>query len=715
MKNTDLPTTEDTERLLSLQNSDRGFFVLALYSFIEGYLRKRYGLQYEDARFSDLIELFIRDLNGSMYVSSENFGCLKDLSRNIANANKVRHNWQQLSIEELRASIYQFKRFAELSDFYSIGQLSTLDRNLDDWMNRKSNRDLRRELEDSAAAIRELSKTNKSLSLQVVEYDRLRDTLAHLEAANASISRELDDLKSRTSVKDKKYDELRKEKFAEQERVRKEIGALKEKGAELADARKYLEALSRVTVYTRTRLDFERTLLRLSVEQEKVLEQIRLGKDFLIKGSAGTGKSLVLIKALEKALSRRTESLGLEEQESVVLLTYTRSLVAYTRYISSLLKIGDPSDIILTADSFLIRKFRKIAPQGSVVFARDDVLSCFDHATDAGLSDKDLYAEAETFIWANMITEEEYVTRFVPRTGMKKPIRAEQRKLVWTAAALAAKRLEEAGTWTKSLAALRIVRSAADIADADRSDYVFIDEAQDLPAVEIAAIKKFARRSAILAGDADQSIYQSGFSWRRAGIDIAGRARILHTNFRNTVQLHEFAERYRKTIPGMDGENSSDAFRFGIPPEWSSAKTTEDLYEQILQKVQVCLKYLEYDPENICIIAPKADHLARLAAEVHARFDIPAAVIKDDQFRFEDRGVIRLSTMHSSKGLDFPVVLFLLDHRPHGLGPYDEETTDRMTRNLIYVSITRAMEQLHVFTLEDADAPAILDLVNAVK
>ena len=58
-----------------------------------------------------------------------------------------------------------------------------------------------------------------------------------------------------------------------------------------------------MTVYTRTRLDFERSLVRLTAEQSKVLAQIKLNRDFLVKGSAGTGKSLVLIKALEKALA----------------------------------------------------------------------------------------------------------------------------------------------------------------------------------------------------------------------------------------------------------------------------------------------------------------------------------------------------------------------------------------------------------------------------
>ena len=70
----------------------------------------------------------------------------------------------------------------------------------------------------------------------------------------------------------------------------------------LSSASKYLETVGSLTSYTRTRLDFERDITRLTPEQQDVLDSISLTNDFLIKGGAGTGKTLVLIKALEKAV-----------------------------------------------------------------------------------------------------------------------------------------------------------------------------------------------------------------------------------------------------------------------------------------------------------------------------------------------------------------------------------------------------------------------------
>jgi len=707
-----IPSSVDIDRLLSLQHTDPGFFILAIYAFIEGYLRNRYEQTYDQALFSDLVSRVRAELMDTGYLSSRDFQCLNTLTQGAVLANQVRHSYSQVSGEELIAAVFRLKQFARLNDFYSGSKLMQLDETLGPWETRKTNSALSRELQEASKKISQLTSSNTGLATEVAALGVLKNQLLHLESVNSSMNVELDNLKKNTKDKDEKYDLLRKNKFSEQETVRKEMLALQVKIAEMADARMYLEALSRITVYTKTRLDFEQNLIRLSPEQNKIIDQIKLKKDFLVKGSAGTGKSLVLVKAMEKALGTGRDTLGLEATETVALLTYTKSLVAYTGYMSKLLDMPIPPHSIATVDSFLRHRFKSLVPEGEIVFNSETLHSFFETPAGDKITAKELFNEAENFIWANMITEDEYVGQAIQRTGMKKMPAGTQRKTVWDAVAKAGLRLQEENTWTSALSALHIVNNAETLNEDEKVDYIFIDEVQDLSAVRIAAVKKCSRRAVILAGDADQSIYQNGFSWKRAGIDIGGRTRILHTNFRNTIQLHEFAEKYRKTISGMDSENTSEAFRFGVAPECSKGKTITDLYELVLQKTNLCLKYLSYDPENICIIAPKRDHLLHLADELKNRFDIPSAIINQDNFDFEKKGVIRLSTMHSSKGLDFPVTLFLPDHRLHFQSTYDEETQDRLMRNLIYVSITRALEQLHVFTLEGATAEAITELVG---
>lgn len=85
----------------------------------------------------------------------------------------------------------------------------------------------------------------------------------------------------------------------------------------------------------------------------------------------------------------------------------------------------------------------------------------------------------------------------------------------------------------------------------------------------------------------------------------------------------------------------------------------------------------------------------------------------DQPFDFNETGSILISTLHSAKELDFPVVFLFLYRPPYFDSAYDAETSERMTRSLVYVSATRAMDQLDVFALNVPSSPAIADLVKA--
>ena len=97
------------------------------------------------------------------------------------------------------------------------------------------------------------------------------------------------------------------------------------------------------------------------------------------------------------------------------------------------------------------------------------------------------------------------------------------------------------------------------------------------------------------------------------------------------------------------------------------------------------------------------------------KLELKSALVNDDDFSFVQEGIIRLATPQSCKGLDFPVVLYYLDHRAHFLNAYDEETADKMNRNMIYTAITRGTELLHVFMLKDSTSAPIEDLRKILK
>ena len=167
-------------------------------------------------------------------------------------------------------------------------------------------------------------------------------------------------------------------------------------------------------------------------------------------------------------------------------------------------------------------------------------------------------------------------------------------------------------------------------------------------------------------------------------------------------------------MPGWDPENQPEAFRLGPPPELYSGQDKKDLLDLLLARFDVFVKHLGYDPENICVLVPLNEDIPAVKEALEAK-GYPAADVKAQDFEFSSRGVVRLSTMHSSKGLDFPVVLLFLHRLPYTGGAWDEEALERMGRNLLYVSITRAMDHLNVFYSEKTTNKAILDLCGGLR
>jgi DNA helicase IV len=221
-----------------------------------------------------------------------------------------------------------------------------------------------------------------------------------------------------------------------------------------------------------------------------------------------------------------------------------------------------------------------------------------------------------------------------------------------------------------------------------------------------------------MAGDTGQSIYGASSPYRRAGLDVTGRSRILRTSFRNTLPIQEVADAYRRLSGLEDDEGAgAHAFREGPVPELYTAGTREELGRLLLRKAALFMERLGYDPENIAVLAPTRTDLAFLGDLLgHAGYRY--ANIRDDDFSFKQEKTIRLSTLHSSKGLDFAVVLLYMPALPPRTD-FDDATGAGLVRNLIYVAMTRAMDNLNVFTLEGAhegqQEEPLQDLVRVLR
>ena len=184
--------------------------------------------------------------------------------------------------------------------------------------------------------------------------------------------------------------------------------------------------------------------------------------------------------------------------------------------------------------------------------------------------------------------------------------------------------------------------------------------------------------------------------------------------FATTCPIHDLAEKYRELCePDIEGGPvTTHAFREGPAPELYRAATREELLKLLVEKVSLFIEKLGYDPENVTVLAPGKGDVTAIQDRLGRR-GITSANIRDDAFSFTAEGMVRVTTLHSSKGLDFPVVLLYLPSLPAG-GEYDEKSSDALDRNLLYVAMTRAMDNLNVFVMEEPRERAVQELVGAI-
>lgn len=704
----------DVERILKVKNADLGLFVLAMHSLMERALKEKYN---STSDFGILINRYTDDYkekfgkpvykgSDKVVLPKEKWDNLKILNKLYTNhflSNEVRHQFAQITEEEAESTLVCFLAFATAEGWDSLQTIKKLEKELENWKNHEPYES--EEMKQAIKQIAQLKSENENLTQKAIELKELQNQLSIITARENLLKSELAETEARLSKKDEKLDKVRQNANEQYMKFKKEKEEIQDKLKDYETTKQYVNLLERVSFYTKTRHDFEHSIISLSREQTDVLDQIKLNKDYLVKGAAGTGKSLVLIKTLEKAIKDLQGELGFEDSiKSFRMLTYTKSLVKYNQYVSKLLDAEIPEEAITTADSYLFGMLKKFFPEKHFVYDYQHVPEgIFENGDFSG---EDVFIEAQSFIWANCITKDQYVDEVCDREGMKFPMRKADRVKMWKALENAEKELENQNAWPRNFAAKKIAEALMQNEEKNNSvmaEYSFVDEAQDLPPVILAVIKLSTKRAVFLAGDSDQSIYAKGFNWNKSGIDIRGRTKILKTNFRNTTQIHQYAEEYRNSLNSSDKETLPDAFRPGPPVEHSVAKNSDDAMQQMVEQVKLLMNALNYEEENICIIANTSKKLEKLQRLLDSKLGVEANFI-DDEFNFEITQGIRLCTMQRCKGLDFPVVLFLADHRVYGAeegSVYDEETFMAQQYNMVYVALTRAMEMLCVYTVKD--------------
>ena len=235
---------------------------------------------------------------------------------------------------------------------------------------------------------------------------------------------------------------------------------------------------------------------------------------------------------------------------------------------------------------------------------------------------------------------------------------------------------------------------------------VMVDEGHDFAPDWLKLVAQMVNPSTdsllVLYDDA-QNLYgqraKRQFSFKALGIKAQGRTTILKLNYRNTAQVlmlaYAFAKEIMQPTDGKDEDlppmvEPNSAGREGPVPVLVKCANYKAEIAHIVQRVRQLQE--RGTPLNEMAIIYRAKWMGEVAFLELQQAEVPVAWLnQNSSSRHYDplSPSIKLMTMHSSKGLEFPVVFIPgLGHLPNAQGEMADEA------RLLYVAMTRAIEML---------------------
>lgn len=436
-----------------------------------------------------------------------------------------------------------------------------------------------------------------------------------------------------------------------------------------------------------------------------------------ISGSAGTGKTIV---ALHRAVF-----LARNNPDSRVLLATFSSTLANAlatklrRLISNEPRLGDRLEVHAMA---AIGERLYAAQWGQPKLVTQSQLRQI--LTDAAQVDPTLKFSHRFMLgeWNSVVDAWQVTTwdtyKDVKRLGRKTRLSEVQRIALWAVFERMQKALTSLGLITQAQMFTRLAQRASTLKHPP-FEFVVVDEAQDVSIAQLRFLAAMSTsrevvrpNSLFFAGDLGQRIFQQPFSWKSLGVDIRGRSRTLHINYRTSHQIRAQADLLLgPEVTDVDGNSevrrgTVSVFN-GLAPEIRSFKSEADeckaVSAWVLDRINDGLA-----PHELGVFVRSDAQIDRAVAAI-TNAGIPFSVL--DEHVETTNGLACICTMHLAKGFEFrAVVVMACDDEIIPLQERVEAVTDdadieevyNTERNLLYVACTRARDRLLVTAADPA-------------
>lgn len=462
--------------------------------------------------------------------------------------------------------------------------------------------------------------------------------------------------------------------------------------------------------------------MMLTEQQKEIVNYNKLGT-LIVKGTAGSGKSLVGLHRINYLFEKTKYSL-IKNQEKCKFLVITFNKVMFYHLKELFEKIKDnninSNDVeFINIDKIMFREALKTAKELNYSIVMNDFeikLMINSMNSKRTIFPNDFILDEIKWIQSNiLVKKDDYLN--INRTGRgRRKLNKEDREYIWDILEKYRKKMISQRK-IDYLDACILALKKSNFSIFSDYNHIIVDEAQDLNKLKLMFITKLNKNNLIkpinslmILYDSSQNVYDEswlgyGRSFASIGLDVKNKIKKLETSYRTTRQIHQAANNlilhYKEA--NIDTETELQPLfagtEEGIKPisfKFINKDDEYQTYSNIIKKItERAYKY-----SDIMMVGFTKKHLEEMQKFLLEQ-RIPSYILDGDtvekqNIKFNDNKV-KLLTINNAKGLESKVVFILsintLNYVPNNEEKDEEELHIRNGKK-IYTAMTRAQELL---------------------